>query len=63
MPWAALVRELEPFYPKGEGRGRPPIGKRAIQYIQMAFFDKQDGEPLLDSDNFSDTGGMGLIIT
>ncbi|NCV40912.1 MAG: IS5 family transposase [Betaproteobacteria bacterium] len=25
-PWTLLVAELEPFYPKGEGRGRPPIG-------------------------------------
>ncbi len=25
-PWSALAAELEPFYPKGEGRGRPPVG-------------------------------------
>jgi IS5 family transposase len=25
-PWSALVAEIEPFYPKGTGRGRPPIG-------------------------------------
>lgn len=25
-PWSALVAELEAFYPKGDGRGRPPIG-------------------------------------
>ena len=24
-PWALLVEQIEPFYPKGE-RGRPPIG-------------------------------------
>ena len=24
-PWADLVAAIEPFYPKGEGRGRPPI--------------------------------------
>ena len=23
--WAALLAVLEPFYPKGEGRGRPPL--------------------------------------
>ena len=28
-PWAALVAEIEPFYPKGEGRGRPPMGVNA----------------------------------
>jgi IS5 family transposase len=26
-PWSALEEEIEPFYPKGEGRrGRPPVG-------------------------------------
>ena len=25
-PWSALIAKVEPFYPKGEGRGRPPIG-------------------------------------
>jgi IS5 family transposase len=25
-PWAELEAVIEPFYPKGEGRGRPTIG-------------------------------------
>jgi IS5 family transposase len=25
-PWPALVAQLQPFYPQGGGRGRPPIG-------------------------------------
>ncbi len=25
-PWAALLAEVGPFYPKGDGPGRPPIG-------------------------------------
>lgn len=25
-PWAALLSAIESVYPKGEGRGRPPIG-------------------------------------
>mgnify|MGYP003595075731 CR=1 FL=1 len=31
-PWPALIAEVLPFYPKGEGRGGPPIGleRRAI---------------------------------
>jgi transposase, IS5 family len=29
-PWSALVTEVEPFYPKGEGRGRPPIGVKRM---------------------------------
>jgi len=24
--WSARVAEVEPFYPNGAGRGRPPIG-------------------------------------
>ncbi len=24
-PWALLVAELEPYYPRGKGCGRPPI--------------------------------------
>ena len=24
-PWLALVAEIEPFYPKGEGRGPPRV--------------------------------------
>ncbi len=37
-PWTLLVAELEPFYPKGEGRGRPPIGleKMLRMYIAIA---------------------------
>ena len=26
VPWARLVEVIEPYYPKGGGRGRPPIG-------------------------------------
>lgn len=25
-PWAELIAAIEPHYPKGEGRGRPPLG-------------------------------------
>lgn len=25
-PWSALVAALLPYYPKGDGRGRPPVG-------------------------------------
>ena len=25
-PWSSLVAALVPYYPKGEGRGRPPVG-------------------------------------
>lgn len=30
VPWATLTQAIEPFYPKGKGRGRPPIGLERI---------------------------------
>ena len=43
-PWAALAAELEPFYPKGEGRGRPPIGLERMlrMYIAQQCFGLSD---------------------
>ena len=39
-PWAALVAELEPFYPKGKGRGRPPIGlERMLRLVHVEQID------------------------
>ena len=35
-PWAAWVAELEPFYPKGEGRGRPPVGLERMRRMYVA---------------------------
>jgi len=35
-PWLALVAEIEPFYPKGEGRGRPPIGVHRMLRMYIA---------------------------
>jgi len=45
-PWLALVAEIEPFYPKGVGRGRPPIGVHRMlrMYIaQQCFGQSGDG--------------------
>jgi IS5 family transposase len=38
--WSELVTVLESFYPKGEGRGRPPIGLVRMQrmYIVQQWF-------------------------
>ena len=43
-PWSALVAEIEPFYPKGEGRGRPPIGVQRMlrMYIAQQCFGLSD---------------------
>lgn len=43
-PWSAVVAELEPFYPKGEGRGRPPIGLERMlrMYVAQQCFGLSD---------------------
>lgn len=43
-PWAALEAEIAPFYPKGEGRGRPPIGLHRMlrMYIAQQCFGLSD---------------------
>lgn len=35
-PWAKLVAAIEPFYPKGEGRGRPPVGVERMLRMYVA---------------------------
>lgn len=40
VPWDELVKVIEPFYPKGEGRGRPPFGIERmlrIHFLQHWF--------------------------
>ena len=43
-PWSALVAKIQPFYPKGEGRGRPPIGVERMlrMYIAQQCFGLSD---------------------
>ena len=43
-PWLALAAEIQPFYPKGEGRGRPPIGLERMlrMYIAQQCFGLSD---------------------
>jgi len=44
VPWSALVVEIEPFYPKGTGRGRPPIGVERMlrMYVAQQCFGLSD---------------------
>ena len=44
VPWTTLTAEIEPFYPKGEGRGRPPIGLERMlrMYIAQQCFGLSD---------------------
>lgn len=43
-PWAELVAVIEPFYPKGEGRGRPTIGlgRMLRMYVAQNCFGLSD---------------------
>lgn len=43
-PWSALIAAIEPFYPKGGGRGRPPIGVERMlrMYIAQQCFGLSD---------------------
>ena len=43
-PWAALAAAIEPFYPKGRGAGRPPIGLERMlrMYIAQQCFGLSD---------------------
>ena len=43
-PWSALAAEIEPFYPRGEGRGRPPIGLERMlrMYVAQQCFGLSD---------------------
>jgi len=43
-PWPALVAALLPYYPKGDGRGRPPIGLERMlrMYIVQQCFGLSD---------------------
>lgn len=54
IPWAELAAVIEPFYPRGEGAGRPPIGIERmlrIHFLQHWFNLSDPGveEALYDS--------------
>lgn len=53
-PWSALIAEIEPFYPKGDGRGRPPIGLERMLRMYIAqqcfgFSDEGTEDAIYDS--------------
>jgi IS5 family transposase len=64
-PWAALVAEIEPFYPKDEGRGRPPIGLERMLRMYVAqqcfgFSDEGIEDALYDSQAIRGFVGIDL---
>ena len=44
VPWSSLIAQIEPFYPSGKGRGRPPIGLERMlrMYIAQQCFGLSD---------------------
>ena len=53
-PWPALVAALLPYYPKGDGRGRPPVGLERMLRMYIAqqcfgFSDEAIEDALYDS--------------
>ena len=65
-PWAALVAVLLPYYPKGDGRGRPPMGLERMlrMYIAQQCFGLSD-EGIEDAiyDSQSIRGFVGVDLT
>lgn len=64
-PWSALVRVIEPHYPKEGGRGRPPVGVERMlrMYVaQQCFGLSDDGieDALYDSQAIRRFVGMDL---
>ena len=65
-PWPALVAALLPYYPKGDGRGRPPLGLERMlrMYIAQQCFGLSD-EGIEDAiyDSQSIRGFVGIDLT
>jgi len=65
-PWPALVAALLPYYPRGEGRGRPPVGLERMlrMYIAQQCFGLS-GEGIEDAiyDSQAIRGFVGIDLT
>ena len=65
-PWPALVAALLPYYPKGDGRGRPPVGLERMlrMYIAQQCFGLSD-EGIEDAiyDSQAIRGFVGIDLT
>src|SRR5471030_1644951 len=65
-PWPALVEDIAPHYPKGDGRGRPPIGLERMlrMYIAQQCFGLSD-EGVEDAiyDSQAIRGFVGIDLT
>ena len=65
-PWPSLVAALLPYYPKGDGRGRPPVGLERMlrMYIAQQCFGLSD-EGIEDAiyDSQAIRGFVGIDLT
>jgi transposase, IS5 family len=64
-PWQALITELQPFYPKGTGPGRPPVGLERMlrMYVAQQCFGLSDEgieDALYDSQSIRRFVGIDL---
>ncbi len=64
-PWSVLAAEIEPFYPKSEGRGRPPIGLERMLRMYVAqqcfgFSDEGAEDAIYDSQAIRGFVGIDL---
>ena len=64
-PWSALTVEIQPFYPKGEGRGRPPMGLERMLRMYVAqqcfgFSDEGIEDAIYDSQAIRGFVGIDL---
>jgi IS5 family transposase len=64
-PWSALIAVIEPVYPKGDGRGRPPIGvgrMLRMYVVQQCFGLSDEGieDAIYDSQSIRNFVGIDL---
>jgi len=66
VPWSMLTAAIGPFYPKAEGRGRPPIGLERMlrMYIAQQCFGLSD-EGIMDAvyDSQAIRGFVGIDLS
>ena len=65
-PWPELIAAIKPFYPKGGGRGRPPIGVERMlrMYIAQQCFGLSDAgaeDAIYDSQAIRGFVGINLV--
>lgn len=67
MPWGRLLAAIEPHYPRGEGRGRPPIGLERmlrLYFVQQWYALSDEGleDALYDMASLRQFVGIDLAV-